>query len=301
MPWKSYNSQPSARVCRAARAGRENRIRRAASLVSRVGPGRPPLTRGAAVRAAGDVQHRALVADEQAQQFDEPGAVKPQAAPSGVAWMAIGSLTRATGSRCSRPSSRRGPRAPARRAAPCPNSRGAACAARRETPDIRRTARRAARRPASANTRSASGRRPTAAATPPRAPARPARLYARAARTRSTASGRWRTAQALHQQLVSELGEPIFDGCIEILDRLEDGERDNAMHHGARKVASPPPCETHGRTSLHGTTMAKTPSPDVSPPIDEKRASFEREALVHLDVLYRVALRLSGNPPTPTI
>src|SRR3979411_344967 len=29
---------------------------------------------------------------------------------------------------------------------------------------------------------------------------------------------------------------------------------------------------------------------------DLKRESFEREALVHLDVLYRVALRLSGNP-----
>lgn len=28
----------------------------------------------------------------------------------------------------------------------------------------------------------------------------------------------------------------------------------------------------------------------------EKRASFEREALVHLDSLYRVALRLTGNP-----
>ncbi|HYL55624.1 MAG TPA: sigma factor, partial [Gemmatimonadales bacterium] len=27
----------------------------------------------------------------------------------------------------------------------------------------------------------------------------------------------------------------------------------------------------------------------------EKRASFEREALVHLDSLYRVALRLTGN------
>jgi RNA polymerase sigma-70 factor (ECF subfamily) len=39
--------------------------------------------------------------------------------------------------------------------------------------------------------------------------------------------------------------------------------------------------------------MAK--SPEVSPPVDEKRAGFEREALVHLDVLYRVALRLSGN------
>ncbi len=29
---------------------------------------------------------------------------------------------------------------------------------------------------------------------------------------------------------------------------------------------------------------------------DSKRAAFEREALVHLDALYRVALRLSGNP-----
>jgi len=45
--------------------------------------------------------------------------------------------------------------------------------------------------------------------------------------------------------------------------------------------------------------MAKSPPvpPPSSPvPVDEKRASFEREALVHLDVLYRVALRLSGNP-----
>ena len=29
---------------------------------------------------------------------------------------------------------------------------------------------------------------------------------------------------------------------------------------------------------------------------DLKRESFEREALVHLDVMYRVALRLTGNP-----
>ncbi len=34
------------------------------------------------------------------------------------------------------------------------------------------------------------------------------------------------------------------------------------------------------------------PSPG---PVDEKRASFEREALVHLDTLYRVARRLTGN------
>ena len=44
-------------------------------------------------------------------------------------------------------------------------------------------------------------------------------------------------------------------------------------------------------------TPNKTPpSPPSSAPVDEKREGFEREALVHLDVLYRVALRLTGNP-----
>jgi RNA polymerase sigma-70 factor (ECF subfamily) len=37
-----------------------------------------------------------------------------------------------------------------------------------------------------------------------------------------------------------------------------------------------------------------SPSHD-GPPQEDRRASFEREALVHLDTLYRVALRLSGN------
>src|SRR5436189_1059564 len=44
--------------------------------------------------------------------------------------------------------------------------------------------------------------------------------------------------------------------------------------------------------------MASTPppAPTPTPAADaEKRASFEREALVHLDSLYRVALRLTGN------
>ena len=40
------------------------------------------------------------------------------------------------------------------------------------------------------------------------------------------------------------------------------------------------------------TATPATPAPG---PVDEKRASFEREALVHLDSLYRVALRLTGN------
>lgn len=39
------------------------------------------------------------------------------------------------------------------------------------------------------------------------------------------------------------------------------------------------------------------PQPASSPAADaEKRSSFEREALIHLDSLYRVALRLTGNP-----
>src|SRR6266704_4436261 len=40
-----------------------------------------------------------------------------------------------------------------------------------------------------------------------------------------------------------------------------------------------------------------TPTPPAPSPAAEaeKRASFEREALVHLDSLYRVALRLTGN------
>src|SRR5438128_11718054 len=39
--------------------------------------------------------------------------------------------------------------------------------------------------------------------------------------------------------------------------------------------------------------MATTPPTPT--PVDQKRASFEQEALVHLDTLYRVALRLTGN------
>ena len=39
---------------------------------------------------------------------------------------------------------------------------------------------------------------------------------------------------------------------------------------------------------------SQTPNPQP-PETDQKRASFEREALVHLDTLYRVGLRLAGN------
>lgn len=48
--------------------------------------------------------------------------------------------------------------------------------------------------------------------------------------------------------------------------------------------------------STDAAPTAPTPPPPSTPAADaEKRASFEREALVHLDSLYRVALRLTGN------
>lgn len=42
-------------------------------------------------------------------------------------------------------------------------------------------------------------------------------------------------------------------------------------------------------------TPPPPPSPPSPPAPEERRAGFEKEALVHLDTLYRVALRLSGN------
>lgn len=39
-------------------------------------------------------------------------------------------------------------------------------------------------------------------------------------------------AQTLHEQLVGELGEPIFHGRIQVADGLEHGEGENAVHHG---------------------------------------------------------------------
>ncbi len=97
-------------------------------------------------------------------------------------------------------------------------------------------------------------------------------------------------AQALDEQFVCELREPVFHGSIEILDRLEDGERDDAVHHGARNLL--PGALLRNLQCL--TSLLLKPMTNAAP--DLKRESFEREALVHLDVLYRVALRLSGNP-----
>jgi RNA polymerase sigma-70 factor, ECF subfamily len=51
-----------------------------------------------------------------------------------------------------------------------------------------------------------------------------------------------------------------------------------------------------GSKSTEDPTPAPIPAPaQASAPADDRRAGFEQEALVHLDSLYRVALRLTGN------
>ncbi len=99
-----------------------------------------------------------------------------------------------------------------------------------------------------------------------------------------------RQAQALDEELLGEFGEAILDGRVEIAHGFQDGQGDDAVHHGARIL--PPHCGTR-----EGTRALQQPMPATTPPapVDEKRASFEREALVHLDSLYRVAQRLTGN------
>ncbi len=242
------------------------------------------------MRATGDVQHRALVADEQAQQFDEPGTVKAArgAVGCGLDRDGIGHA----GNRQALLEAQLGTKHGAGRA-PRP---GVA----EQTEDARHPLHGTARGPAASIRKDEIGIGPAPDQTQQRFHVRGlytgvfAHELLELFQLHLDGGGK---AQALDEQFVSELREPVFHRSIEILDRLEDGERDNAVHHGARNVAWPTPLRNSRRgMSLHGTAMAKTPSPDVSPPVDEKRASFEREALVHLDVLYRVALRLSGNP-----
>src|SRR6266540_3142541 len=59
-----------------------------------------------------------------------------------------------------------------------------------------------------------------------------------------------------------------------------------------------PPTPPHPSSSPPPPAPQASPAPPAPSPAAEadKRASFEREALVHLDSLYRVALRLTGNP-----
>ena len=200
--------------------------------MSRVGPGRPPLTRGPTACAAGDVQHRAFVPDEQAQQFDERGAIKS----------ASGAIRRRLN--CDRIADARDGK-PLLAPQVCAEYRSRRAPGGAMTEQPRRRMRRQARH----------------ARHPPHGPPRstPAGIGEHEIRVRPAADepqqrfdvrgldtrvfthellelgqlhlDGGRQAQALHQQFVGEFGEPIFDGGIEILDRLEDGERDDAVHH----------------------------------------------------------------------
>src|SRR5436309_2814209 len=68
----------------------------------------------------------------------------------------------------------------------------------------------------------------------------------------------------------------------------------------ARRAATYPRARARGERLCDAMTPPTPPTPPPPAPSPaaeaDKRASFEREALVHLDSLYRVALRLTGNP-----
>src|SRR2546426_9681592 len=68
-----------------------------------------------------------------------------------------------------------------------------------------------------------------------------------------------------------------------------------ANTRAALQRALHPIAELGSARAGYGAMSTATPPTPAPGPVDEKRASFEREALVHLDSLYRVALRLTGN------
>src|SRR5882762_3992793 len=207
-----------------------------------------------------------------------PAPYSAHAAPSGVACTASASPTRATGTWLSRRSSPANTARAARRAAAYPRALGPARAASRVSRKRRRTARRAARRPASANTRSASGRRPT---------------------SRSSASTCDWSAGASRRTMLS-YSRSCIATVAERPSRLESSSSANSDKPSstgvsrfltASRTASGTMLWTTARETYHpiaelgspdepyGTPMATpTPSPPPPPvPVDEKRESFERE------------------------
>src|SRR6185295_19159273 len=102
--------------------------------------------------------------------------------------------------------------------------------------------------------------------------------------------------EALDGQLLVEFIEPVLDRLVQMLNGLEDRERDHGVNGGEigghgnwdENVALPLPLRS-GLPSSHPTH----PMPETA---EAKRTAFEREALPHLDTVYRVALRFTGEP-----
>ena len=210
--------------------------------MSWIGTGGAPLTRGAAVRAAGDMEHRALVSDEEPEQLDEPGAVKPAggAVRRGLNRDRVAHARDGKALLAAQLRAEYRPRRPSRGAVTEEPRRG-----------VRRKARHTGHPPHCAAGGAPAGISEHEVGIGPAADQAQQRFNVRRLDARVLPHellelhelhlNGSRKPQPLYEQFVSELGEPIFDGGIEILDRLEDGERDDAMHHGARKVASPSP------------------------------------------------------------
>lgn len=192
--------------------------------MSGIRAGRAPLASRAAARAAGDVQHGAFITDEQTQQLDQAGAVKAARGAvrsrlnrDGVADAGNGQpmLEIQLGTE-------HGARGP-------PRSRVTKHTEQPGHP-LHGTSRRAPSRVRKHEV----GIRPAPHQAKQRFDVRglDARVFAHELLEFGELHLHGgREAEALYQQLIGKLGEPVFNGRIQILDRLEDGERDDAVHH----------------------------------------------------------------------
>ena len=102
-----------------------------------------------------------------------------------------------------------------------------------------------------------------------------------------------RETETFHQELVGKFGKTVLHRRIEVAHGFEYGERDDGVDHAGRNLA--PHCGSREAELPYTVTSAVPPPSSPAPSADGRRAAFEREALVHLDAVYRVALRLSGN------
>src|SRR6266850_7693605 len=173
----------------------------------------------------------------------------------------------------------------------CSSDLAAAWPNSRDRANIRFTARRAARLPASAKTRSASGRRPTS-----RSSASTCDGSTRASfRTScSNSASRICTVAERPRRLTSNSSansvSPSSTGVSRFLTASRTASGTMLCTTERETYYSAPHCETSNASRAFYLRVMTNAPPDL------KRESFEKEALFHLDVLYRVALRLTANP-----
>jgi len=217
-------------------------------MVPGVGRGSAPLTCGSPRGAAGHVKHGALEPDEEPQQLGEPGPVERAgcAVRRGMKGQRVADARHGDLALALQLPGEHGARRPPRRQV----SERPRDDAGRESRDAGQPAHRAP-----GGTATGVGEHQVGVgATPHEAQQR---LDVRRVGVRITPNHSFvftelygdgpGEAEALGEELFGELRQPVLDWCVEVLDRLEDGEWYDTMDHGARNLACPGPIAKPGR------------------------------------------------------